>query len=327
VVVGALDLNYFESLFSNLKSKPLDGFAVARSDGIMITHYPFHLAAIGRSVGERDLFRHFAAARSGHFEGTGRENGESRLYSYAQVGNFPLIVIVGSAQSTLFAAWQQKALLVGLLMAVLAVAMAALAFYLVKELRHRRLVERQLESAAAALAVAAATDGLTGLANRRRFDQTAETEWNRAIRNQDLLSILIVDVDFFKAYNDACGHLCGDDALKAVAKCIQATLSRPCDFAARYGGEEFALLLPNTSSSGAYKVGETLRATLACRAVHHPHGLDQKLSVSIGIATVTPSKDKGFAEAFAAADEALFRAKRLGRNRTEHFDSRVSIVA
>ena len=320
VVVGTLDLNYFESLFINLRARPLDGFSVIRSDGTMIARYPFHLASIGRDLRDRELFRHFPMVRNGNYEGSARADGKSRIYSFAQVGNFPLIIIVASAKATVFDVWLHKAFLIGLLMAILAVAMVALAFCLARELSRRRLVEMKLEAAAAALAVAAATDGLTGLANRRQFDESAEFEWQRSIRNGEPLSILVVDVDFFKAYNDACGHLCGDDALKAVASCIQGILAQPTDFAARYGGEEFALLLPDTPGKAAFRVAEALRLAIAERGIYHPYGVGQKLSVSIGITTVSPRKEDSFATAFAAADEALFRAKKHGRDRSEHID-------
>jgi diguanylate cyclase (GGDEF)-like protein len=320
VVVGMLDLTYFESLFINLHAGPQNDFAVIRSDGTMIARYPFELSAIGLDVGKSELFRHFPAMRNGSYGGVSVADGERRVYSYTQIGNLPLIVAVATDESSVFATWLHKALLIGLLMAILAIAMAALALCLMRELRRRRLTEKKLESAAAALAVMAATDGLTGLANRRHFDQSAETEWKRAIHTGKPLSILVVDVDFFKAFNDACGHLRGDDVLKAVASCVQATLTRPSDFAARYGGEEFALILPNTLREGAMQVAEVLRGMVAQKSIYHPHGLGKRLSVSIGITTVLPRKGDFFADAFAAADEALFRAKNLGRDRIEYFD-------
>jgi diguanylate cyclase (GGDEF)-like protein len=327
VVVGILDVNYFEALFGNLNAGPLDGFGVLRSDGAVITRYPFRLTEIGRDLSQSELFQYFPASRSGNYEGSAISDGVKRLYAFGQVGNLPLVVSVASAESTVFQAWLQKALLVAALLAALAMVMAALAVCLVLEFRRRRATEQKLAAAAEAASLAASTDGLTGIANRRRFDETAETEWKRAIRDGEPLSILIADIDFFKAYNDTCGHLAGDGALKTVASCIQATLPRPSDFVARYGGEEFALLLPNTPSEGALAMAETIRTRIAGRNIPHPAGLNNRISVSIGITTVLPGREDSFSYAFDAADEALFRAKRLGRDRVAHSDRTLMFTA
>ncbi|WP_414155878.1 diguanylate cyclase [Pseudomonas sp. BNK-43-b] len=159
------------------------------------------------------------------------------------------------------------------------------------------------------------SDGLTGLSNRRHFDEYLELEWRRAMREQQQLSLLMIDVDYFKAYNDSFGHLAGDEALRQVAEAIRGSCSRPSDLPARYGGEEFALVLPNTSPGGARLVAEKLRQTV--HALNIPHTApqaDSRLTVSIGLATQTPSIGSHCRQLISAADKGLYQAKHSGRN-------------
>jgi len=318
VVVGTLSLDYFHALFINLKTVPLGIYSVARTDGTMIMRYPFRLRAIGMDLSHSPLFQHFPAERSGTYEADSGVDATRRIYSYMQVGNLPLIVVVGSARETIFAAWWRKTWIIGSMMVILGVAMATLSAVLVRELRRRRVTESELAATAAALAKAAATDELTGLPNRRSFDETAAREWKRAIRDDTPISVLVADVDLFKAYNDTYGHLRGDKALQVVASCIQATIKRPADFGARFGGEEFALLLPSTDARGALKVAEELRAAVAASMSTYPGCLDRDISASIGATSVRPQRGDDFERTFVVADRALFRAKELGRNRVEY---------
>jgi len=167
--------------------------------------------------------------------------------------------------------------------------------------------------AQAALEQLATRDGLTGLANRRCFDDTLHAEWARALRQPQPLSLLMVDVDNFKAYNDAHGHLGGDECLKRVARAVASEM-RANDLVARYGGEEFAVILPNQSLKGAAIVAERIRCRveqlqLPCRfAAGH-------VTVSIGAATAIAGADNHANQLVAIADAALYRAKHLGRNR------------
>nr|WP_315216632.1 diguanylate cyclase [uncultured Duganella sp.] len=165
-----------------------------------------------------------------------------------------------------------------------------------------------------ALEQLATRDGLTGLANRRCFDNTLYAEWQRALRQQQPLSLLMVDVDNFKQYNDAYGHLGGDECLQRIAKAVASEM-RTNDLVARYGGEEFAVILPNQSLKGAAIVAERIR----CRVeqLHMPNlGTEgHVVTVSIGAATALAAPDNDASQLVAAADSALYRAKHMGRNR------------
>ena len=159
------------------------------------------------------------------------------------------------------------------------------------------------------------SDGLTGLSNRRHFDEYLELEWRRAMRDQTQLSLLMIDVDFFKTYNDSFGHVEGDEALRKVADTIRDASSRPSDLPARYGGEEFALVLPNTSPGGARLVAEKLRMAVA--ALNIPHNAPTEgscLTVSIGLSTMVPQQGSSCRQVIMAADKGLYTAKHNGRN-------------
>jgi diguanylate cyclase (GGDEF)-like protein len=159
-------------------------------------------------------------------------------------------------------------------------------------------------------------DGLTGLANRRHFDESLEREWKRALREKDPLSIIMCDIDFFKDFNDLYGHQSGDDCLRSVARVLDRVLHRPLDVAARYGGEEFVVVLPGTDREGALAVAESIRGGIEALAI--PHASSQAapvVTISLGVASGIPAPDGAAAEMLTAADRALYRAKGEGRNR------------
>lgn len=160
----------------------------------------------------------------------------------------------------------------------------------------------------------ATRDGLTGLANRRCFDDTLQAEWRRALRQQQALSLLMVDVDNFKQYNDANGHVGGDHCLQQVAVAVAAEM-RANDLVARYGGEEFAVVLPNQSLKGAAIVAERIRCRVEQLRLPNPKGQPLTVTVSIGAATAFPSAKAQPGELVSTADAALYRAKHMGRNR------------
>ena len=159
-------------------------------------------------------------------------------------------------------------------------------------------------------------DGLTELANRRRFDEYLAEQLAIAVRHRRPLALLLVDVDHFKAYNDHYGHVAGDECLKRVAAALRACCRRPADLAARYGGEEFALILPDTDQTGAAKLAEVARAAVAALGIEHAgSSTSPRLSVSIGVAALAVTSESSAKQLIAAADVALYRAKDLGRNR------------
>jgi diguanylate cyclase (GGDEF)-like protein len=178
--------------------------------------------------------------------------------------------------------------------------------------------ETEVYLAERALTSLAATDALTGLANRRVFTEKLDQEWRRAAREDTPLSLLFIDVDRFKRFNDTYGHLQGDRCLRSIAEVIARAVTRAADLPARYGGEEFVLLLPNTDAHGARRVADHIRAAVEALAIPHVDGVGDgaRVTVSLGVATQRPREPAQTTEGLLlAADRVLYEAKAAGRNR------------
>jgi diguanylate cyclase (GGDEF)-like protein len=187
-----------------------------------------------------------------------------------------------------------------------------------RKARERELLEMtaRLEEVNRELRYRSTRDGLTGVANRYAGDDFLSREWLRAIREQQEFSVIMIDIDFFKLYNDSHGHLKGDECLKKVAAALQRGIHRPADLLVRYGGEEFMALLPDTGCEGALSVGMIMKEMIAIAQLQHGSSLvSPYVTVSIGIATVKPGEGMPVERLIAAADQALYRAKQAGRNR------------
>lgn len=184
----------------------------------------------------------------------------------------------------------------------------------VREVSQRKIAEQQLAEAYRAVEAMAITDALTGLANRRRFDQYLTTEWRRGMRDRKPLSLVLIDADLFKSYNDVYGHLRGDNCLKQIAEVIQDVVARPGDLVARFGGEEFAVILPNTSEDGAFQVAKDVCAVMRSRQLPHSANSAGMVTVSVGSAMLVPQLGQHAMSLIDCADQALYQAKRNGRN-------------
>jgi diguanylate cyclase (GGDEF)-like protein/PAS domain S-box-containing protein len=185
---------------------------------------------------------------------------------------------------------------------------------ILRDINERKQAEQKLQEAYSVVEALAVTDALTGLANRRRFDQYIAGEWRRGIRDGKPLSMLLIDADFFKSYNDAYGHLRGDSCLKQIAESCQDVVARPGDLVARFGGEEFAIVLPNTSKEGAVQVANEVCLALRGRQLPHNGNLPGIVTISVGCATMVPQFEKHVHDLIEMADQALYRAKKNGRN-------------
>jgi diguanylate cyclase (GGDEF)-like protein/PAS domain S-box-containing protein len=184
---------------------------------------------------------------------------------------------------------------------------------MVRDITERKLYEKALERLST-------MDGLTGIANRRHFDEFLDREWRRAARDKGKLSLVMCDIDFFKRYNDTYGHQKGDECLEKVAGVLNGTINRPGDLVARYGGEEFAVVLPDTDREGATRVAQTLQAKIEAMGLPHESSTVNKVvTISLGVATVSPAPGSSPGTLVAAADQALYQAKHTGRNRVVVF--------
>jgi diguanylate cyclase (GGDEF)-like protein len=187
--------------------------------------------------------------------------------------------------------------------------------------RARVQTHLELKSARDLLESLASIDALTGIANRRRFDATLEAEWRRCARSGVPFSLVLIDVDYFKSFNDTYGHARGDDCLRAVAQALLAVARRPGDVAARYGGEEFGLILPHTDGPAAQAVLRHLLAGIAALAIPHAgSSCGERVTVSAGGVTLVPTESGSPSAVLEAADRLLYEAKAGGRNCANHVD-------
>jgi diguanylate cyclase (GGDEF)-like protein len=312
VVVGTLRLTYFHRLFDGMKLGPSGSMALMLSDGTILMRRPYDPKTIGINLTGTANFSRFIKQPSGDFFGTAAIDRVERWYAFRHIDGFPLILDVALSTRDIYVEWRRRAWIIGTLIVALDVTIIALAILFSRQLRLRRAAEEELRELAR-------TDGLTGLNNRRTFEEHVNDEWRRAQRTGRPLSLLLIDVDNFKGFNDLYGHSAGDEALIGVARCIAQNARRPGDTAARFGGEEFAVLLPDTDVTGAQQIAEQIRATVQALQCRHVASTHHVLTVSAGAATAQGAALATSRALVDAADEALYRAKDAGRNRVMVF--------
>ncbi len=191
-----------------------------------------------------------------------------------------------------------------------------LVILLYRDITERKIAEMALERANQALDKLAHIDGLTHVANRRRFDKVLEAEWLRMYREKKCLGLILADVDFFKQFNDLYGHQTGDDCLVSIATALNSVIHRPGDLVARYGGEEFVMVLPDTNLDGCLRIAKIMNEKVESLKVEHANSsVSSFVTISLGVAVLSPDKEDNRADLVGLADKALYRAKEEGRNR------------
>ncbi len=306
VAVATMRLAYFDQLFNRLTIGNGSSVNLLNNQGILLAQQPLlERDMIDKDLSDRPNFKRILREGQGSFRAISAITGSERLYTFTNVGELPLIVVVALAAEDVFAPWKRAALLTSGATGVLCIGLLWLTWMLRRELRRRYRAEQVLSELAA-------TDALTGLANRRTLDQRLRLEWDRAQRSTEPLTLLMIDVDHFKAFNDRHGHHGGDEALRTVAQVIGNNIRRPADLAARYGGEEFAVVLPDTDARGAWVIAEHIRSGVE----HLPRvaGAVQPITVSIGMSTWDKRSHLSFETLLLHADQALYEAKHSGRN-------------
>jgi diguanylate cyclase (GGDEF)-like protein len=262
------------------------------------------------NVAGSSTFRNMANDPSGSYTAVSPLDHVRRIYTFARIPNTPFVAVVAPAEEDTISAWRARSVVVGTLTILLGLSFVGISWVLAFSLRERTKAQAELVRLAG-------TDALTGLNNRRVLDSKLAEEWNRARRNGTYLSVLFVDVDRFKSYNDTYGHNLGDETLAMVADCIESAIRRPNDVPARYGGEEFVVLLPETAGGAAMKVAAALRARVESMAIEHRGSAAGVITVSIGCATASPRSGGDALGLLDCADAALYKAKEGGRNRIE----------
>ncbi|MBN3818972.1 diguanylate cyclase, partial [Paraburkholderia sp. Se-20369] len=240
IVVGTLSIDYFRALLDGIAVGKRGSASIVESNGALVSRLPYDPAMVGRDLHNAPLFAQAIAQREGVLNGSASIDGVRRYFVYRHIKGLPLIVNVAPAEEDVYAPWRNRAIWIVVLMAAFTVVIAAGSVLLSRELRRRQVAEAKLVRLAQ-------TDSLTGLDNRGTFDTVLAQETQRASRSGRPLSLLFVDVDHFKSFNDFYGHQAGDDVLRQVAQCASRSLRRPSDHVARYGGEEFVVTQPAPS--------------------------------------------------------------------------------
>jgi diguanylate cyclase (GGDEF)-like protein len=306
IVLGTLKLSYFTHLFGAVDLPAGSSIEIVHDDGTVLMSSPY--ANIGQTLRASGIFRQISQAHAGEVTSVSDGGRAERLYVFKRVGRLPMTLTVGIPTSHFLSMWRWRVSVIALGFFILSGLIIILAITLGRELQRRTMAERSLSELAS-------TDGLTGLANRRHFDETLELEWRRALRDQAPAALLMIDCDYFKKFNDTYGHLEGDQVLRAVAGALRDSVQRPADLVARYGGEEFSILLPDTGIDGAIRVAQAVRAAVARLDWQHAGSPLGRLTVSVGAASCLPKDDGGAVSLIKAADFALYHAKEGGRDR------------
>jgi diguanylate cyclase (GGDEF)-like protein len=324
VVLATIKVDYFKTYYESFAIGERGTIFLASDNGRFLVRRPFKEKDIGADLSRGPVFRLWRETGAPTGSATMRANIDQveRLYTYRRLPNYPLVIAVALAKDEVLARWRTSAMaaLAGTL--CLIVLLLFLGARMIGQLIERDRLQRQLRAATTALEATnaslqqlAMSDGLTGLANRRHFDDRLQAEFKRAARDQSPLALVMLDVDYFKRYNDRHGHVAGDACLRAVATAVLSGQQRPGDIAARFGGEEFTILLPDTDLAGAMLVAEKVRTAIAALSMAHDGSPFHFVSVSAGVHACIPQRGQHPRTLVEAADRGLYQAKAEGRNR------------
>ena len=324
VALATVKIDFFRSFYESFDIGARGAIFMASDQGRVVVRRPYKESEVGLDMSQGPLFQ--AWKRSGVNTGSliliSKIDQVERLVTYRHLVHYPLLIAVALSKEEVLARWRRTALVgfTGTLMLLLMLLL--LGTRMIRQLMERdrlqaelRSAKTELEKTNASLQKMALSDGLTGLANRRHFDQRLEAEFKRAIRDQTPIALVIIDVDYFKKFNDHQGHVEGDACLQMVARAVQAGPRRPGDIAARFGGEEFTILLPGTDIDGARAVAEAVRTAVAALNCLHGASPFRSVTVSAGVHALTPGHGQSARVLVEAADRALYQAKAEGRNR------------
>lgn len=324
VALVTLKVNFFERIYDELDVGRTGTVLLALADGTVIYRRPFDERVIGTNLSNGAVFKAIRDKRSGSDFLVAKVDNVERLYSYRRVDNFAFVIAVGQARHELLANWKRSSLLIGAVAVLIFGVFGLFAAKLIRQVRIRDRLDQKLRAYSEdlqrdnlGLQQLAHTDKLTGLANRRRFDELLEHELRRARRGNTGLALLLLDVDHFKKFNDRYGHPAGDACLQGVARILAAQANRNRDLPARYGGEEFAVILPDTDGAGAMAVAQRIRAGIQAAGLAHADSPFGVVTASLGLAAFDPGADPDLDSAalLARADRHLYLAKQAGRNR------------
>jgi diguanylate cyclase (GGDEF)-like protein len=332
VALATLDLGWFGKFYDSFDVGRSGTILLMLDSGSLVYRRPFKAEQVGSDVRSGPIWQLY---RNRGPVGTAvlkpQLDSIERLYSYRHLDGYPLLVASAQSIDEVLAEWRMLALKMGALVLASVLLLAWGGKVMIRQIRIREELEAELRRSGYALKrhnrslkALAESDGLTGLANRRLFEDALEREYDRARRTDSAFSVIMIDVDHFKKFNDRYGHPAGDECLRRVAAILAEGARRPTDLAARYGGEEFALVLPDTDLDGATAVAEKLRTAVMALRLAHADNPPGYVTVSMGVYSGHPARDAG-GDALGwveAADKLLYEAKANGRNRVAARGSR-----
>lgn len=323
VALATIDMRYFREFYDKFSIGNSGAIFIANNDGKLLLRRPFNEDLLGKDISKLPLFNNYLSRGSfGTAVIKSGLDGITRINSFRRIEGYPLVVSAALSQDEVLASWRSDTANQFLVGGGLLSLIALLGYRMVRQINLRSKAEQklmrtsmELELINETLSRLASQDGLTGLANRRHFDETLIGEFNRAQRGESLLGLIMIDVDFFKQYNDIYGHVAGDECLKKIGKVVLYSMRRPGDLAARYGGEEMVVLLPGTDLVGTLGVAESIRSAIQSIGIEHTGNPVGVVTVSVGVEAFAPIHlGNQPVELVEAADRALYKAKDSGRN-------------
>lgn len=316
VLMAGIKMSYFDQFFKSFSLDDDGIMFLGLTDGTLLARRPFEENLIGSSLANGRIYRKLLPeATAGTAMISSVVDGVTRLYGYRQLASYPLVVSAATSQNTILKGWYARAFQSSVIVALLILGVGLFGWVFIHQVRNGERIEKNLRKAQLALEQIATHDSLTGLANRRLFERSLEIEFARGARQVSPVSLIMLDIDFFKRYNDAYGHVAGDHCLTQVAQVVKTCCQRKADLAVRYGGEEFAVLLPDTDINGALAIAGQIRRSVIDKHIAHSGSPTGYLTVSLGCYSFIPSGNDSLEVFIQRADAALYQAKNAGRNR------------
>ncbi|MDO7927554.1 diguanylate cyclase [Pseudomonas sp. KFB-139] len=318
VALATIPVAYFQRFFERMEVDDKGVIFLALDNGDLLARRPAVGTLVVTNISKGEIFsRYLPVSDRGTAIITSVVDGIERIYAYRRLQGLPMVTAAGFSYEYVFSNWWTYAYRSFAIAGFIIFALTLLGVVLYSQVQKLLKAEKQLNIARSELEILAQTDSLTNVANRRCFDAALQKEEAQSRRNGQSIGLILLDIDWFKQYNDTYGHVMGDQCLQQVARLIQANIRRPADLAARYGGEEFVVLLPDTDLAGALSVAELIRSAIHAAGIEHSGSALKVVTISAGVVATRLSEGESYAASLREADRLLYRAKSLGRNRVE----------